>query len=66
MEVRDLMTNEPKAPTTRQSTGAHRSSGDKDDDKGQDQEQETSTVTSETGTKVQTTRKAADKLRGFS
>jgi|1185.fasta_scaffold58519_4 hypothetical protein len=62
------MTNEPKAPTTRQSTGAHRSSGDKDEDKGtdQDQDQETSTVTSETGTKVQTTRKAADKLRGFS
>jgi len=61
------MTNEPKAPTTRQSTGAHRAPGDKDkDDKGQDEDQETAAVASETGTKVQTTRKAADKLRGFS
>jgi hypothetical protein len=57
------MAEEPKAPTTRQSTGTHTRA---DSDKDKADKEKTATVTNDKGTKVQTRKSVADKMRGFS
>jgi hypothetical protein len=71
------MPEEPKGPTTRQTTGAHRS----DDEKAKDEKDaekakkdsekaekdaEPATVTNDSGTKVRAPKRVTEKLRGFS
>jgi hypothetical protein len=69
-----LMPDEPKAPTTRQTTGAHRADDEKAKDekdaekaeKDAEKDAKPTTVTNEAGTKVRAPKRVTEKLRGFS